>query len=350
MPFPNIIRQPHTTFKGRLLSVPTFLSFAVAGAFLLFLVTRFDIDLGATWDTLKGSNPIYFALAVVIHYTTFLFRGARWRLLLENAQQDTQAVPPKTLHCTSLVLLGWFANSITWFRLGDAYRAYTYSSDTRGSFPRTVGTILAERVLDMALVVLLLAFATLLLVGSGVDTPWVFVGLATTLAAILAVATLAIGRFRSIVSRWLPGALANAYLRFYEGTIGSFRRRQLPLVTLLGLLGWMAEIGRLFFVTEALGIPLSIPLVIFVTLASSMLTLVPITPGGLGAVEWGVTGLLLLSSKIETETVAFSIVALDRSISWLSILAVGAIVLLVREMLKRQRRHTTESPQTHGID
>ena len=337
MPFPNIISQPHTTFRGRFLSVPTFLSFAVAGAFLVFLVTRFDINLGATWDSLKESNPLYFALAVVIHYTTFFFRGARWRLLLENAQQDAQALPPRTLHCTSLVLLGWFVNSVTWFRLGDAYRAYTYSSDTRGSFPRTVGTVLAERVLDMTLVVFLLAFATLLLVASGVSTPWVFVGLAAILAAILAGAILVMGRFRSTVSRFLPGRIDESYQRFHDGTLRSFRH-QLPLVTLLGLLGWMAEVGRLLFVTEALGIPLRIPLIIFVTLASSMLTLVPITPGGLGAVEWGVTGLLMLSSKIETETVAFSIIALDRSISWLSILAVGAIVLLGREMLKGRRR------------
>ena len=77
--------------------------------------------------------------------------------------------------------------------------------------------------------------------------------------------------------------------------------------------------GRLFLVAEALGLSLTLSLVIFVTLANAMLTLVPITPGGLGAVEWGTTGLLMLSSRIQTEAVAFSVVALDRSISWLSI-------------------------------
>lgn len=118
--------------------------------------------------------------------------------------------------------------------------------------------------------------------------------------------------------------------------MGSFQR--LPLVTLLGALGWMAEAGRLFLVVEALGFPLGLPLVIFVTLANAMLTLVPITPGGLGAVEWGVTGLLLLSPVVESETAAFSIVALDRSISWLSVIVVGAAFFLGREVIRRHRR------------
>ena len=36
--------------KARLFSPPTIISFVVAGAFLIFLVTRFDIDLNSTWE------------------------------------------------------------------------------------------------------------------------------------------------------------------------------------------------------------------------------------------------------------------------------------------------------------
>ena len=327
---------PRTSLKGRFISLPSLLSFALAGAFLLFLVTRFDIDLGAIWESFKASNALLVVLALLTHYTTFLFRGARWRLLLNNSLDGPGAPVPGTLHCSSLILLGWFTNSVTWFRLGDAYRAYAYADDTGGSFSRTMGTILAERVLDMALVLVLLAFAALFLAISGVSASWIFVGLAAIMAAGLAGLLLVMGLFCSRLARFLPGPLAPAYLRFHEGTLGSFRR--LPLVTVLGLLGWLAEIGRLLLVTESLGFSLSIPLVIFVTLASSMLTLVPITPGGLGVVEWGITGLLMLSDKIETETVAFSIVALDRSISWLSVIVVGAGFFIWREVGRRRRR------------
>ena len=92
--------------------------------------------------------------------------------------------------------------------------------------------------------------------------------------------------------------------------------------------------------------PLGMRLVIFVTLGSAMLTLVPITLGGFGAVELGVTGLLMLSPIIDTETGAFSIVGLDRSISWLSVIVVGAAIFLGREVVRRRRRQlsTTREP------
>ena len=338
MPWPKILRQPSSSLKGRFLSIPTLVSFGMAGAFLLFLVTRLDIDLGDTWDSFKASNLLLFILAVLAHYTTFIFRGARWRLLLQNVRRDPEGVPSGTLYCGTMILLGWFTNSVMWFRLGDAYRAYAYSEDTGRSFSETMGTILAERVLDMALVFLLLAAATLFLVVGGAGTSWLFLGLSAAMVVLLAGVLALMWLFRSRFARSLPAPLAAAYDRFHEGTLGSFRR--LHLVTLLGFLGWLAEVGRLLLVAEALGFSLGVPLIIFVTLANAMLTLVPITPGGLGAVEWGTTGLLMLSSKIDTETAAFSIVALDRSISWLSIIVIGAAVFLGRELIKRRQRRT----------
>ena len=352
MPWPHINRRSQANLRGRFLSPLSLVSFAVAGAFLLFLVTRLDIDLGATWEDFKESNHLLFVLALVVHYTTFIFRGARWRLLLMNAEEGSETSAPSTLHCGALILLGWFANSVTWFRLGDAYRGYTYAGDRGGSFPRTMGTILAERVLDMGLVLLLLMVATLILVVTGAGTSWVFVGMAALMAAFLGGVVLAMGLFRSRLLSLLPGCPQAAYLRFHEGTLGSFRRRQLLPVTLLGLLGWLAEVGRQYLVAEALGVPLGAPLVIFITLANAMLTLVPITPGGLGAVEWGLTALLMLSDRIETETVAFSIVALDRSISWLSIIAVGALVFVGHEVVRRrwQQAPATREALTQSDD
>ena len=297
------------------------MAFVVAVAFLFFLVTRFDIDLNATWESFKSSNHLYFLLALVVHYTTFIFRGARWRMLLENAREDPTSSVLTTRYCGTLILLGWFVNSVTWFRLGDAYRAHAYGEDTGGSFSHTIGTILAERFLDVVLVLLLLLLATLFLVATGTGTSWVFVGLAALMVGVLAVALWSMGFLRARLTRYLPGPLQGAYQRFNQGTMGSFGR--LHLVTLMGLLGWLAEMGRLYFVAEALDLPLSVPLVIFVTLANAMLTLVPITPGGLGAVELGLTGLLTLSENIVDAAAAFPVVALDRSISWLSVIAVG---------------------------
>ena len=144
------------------------------------------------------------------------------------------------------------------------------------------------------------------------------------------------------LARWLPEWLADRFLRLHEGALGSFR--QLPLVSFWGLLGWLVEIERLYLVTLALGIDLNFALIVFVTLANSLLTLVP-TPGGLGAVESGVAGILGRLSSLSTPAV-LALIVVDRSISYLSVIVVGAGVFLIRQF----RRRSTQRSQTPILD
>ena len=231
-----------------------------------------------------------------------------------------------------LLLLGWFANSVSWFRLGDAYRAYLYSSEQCVSFARTMGTIMAERFLDALLVALLLLVATLLLISRGQGASWPVLGMALVLLALVAAMLLAMGRARGWLVRRLPRRLADYYQHFHEGTLGSFR--QMPAATLWGGLGWLVEVGRLYLVVQALGLDLGLPLVIFLALANSLLTLAP-TPGGVGAVESGMVGLVVQLSPLTTSSAA-ALVVVDRAITYLSIVAFGALLFLARQGVRRR--------------
>jgi uncharacterized membrane protein YbhN (UPF0104 family) len=328
--------------KRRFFSLPTLISMALAGAFLVFVVTRFDVDLGSTWEQAKGSNPWYLAMAILVHYTTFVFRGARWRLLLLNSQDQDSPVPG-VLYCSQLLLLGWFANAVGWLRLGDAYRAYLYRDERGASFSRTIGTILAERTMDAVLVVLLLAAAAPFLIGGNSGAAWAVLGVAGFLVLLLALVLGALTWAREWAFGKLPGWLGERYLRFREGTLGSFRRL-LP-VTLWGLLGWLAEVGRLYLVVQALNLDLSLAVIVFLTVANSLLTLFP-TPGGLGAVESGVPGLAVRLSSLSSSA-AVALVLVDRAISYVSIIVVGALLFLLRQAFRR-RRPTTGRPVRHG--
>ena len=324
--------------KRRVLSLPALVSLALAGAFLAFLVTRFDIDLGDTWNKLKDSNPWFLVSAILVHYTTFVFRGARWRLLLQSTQED-EAPTPGVLYCAGLVLLGWFVNAVAWLRLGDAYRAYVYRDEQSDSFSRTIGTILAERALDTILVGLLLVVALPFLFESDDSAAWAVLAVAVILAVGLGGLLAAITLARVWVLRKLPSWVAQRYERFRAGTLGSFQR--MGPVTVLGLLAWMAEVARLYLVVQALDLGLSFPLVIFLTLANSLLTLVP-TPGGVGAVEPGVAGLVVRFSTLSS-SLALAMVVVDRAITYVSIIIVGALLFLGRQAF-RQRRVVVVEP------
>ena len=318
--------------KRRLFSIPALLSLALAGGFLAFLITRFDVDLGDTWDQVKGGNFWLLAAAVAVHYTTFIFRGARWRLLLENAQEPGAPLPG-VLYCGQLVLLGWFVNTVAGFQLGVPYRAYLYRDEQDASFSSTMGTILAERMFDLVLVVVLLVVAAPFLVRSGGGAAWTVLGVAAVAFALLAGAVAVMTWARSWALRKLPSWMAERYSRFHQGTLGSFQR--IVPVTLLGLLAWIAEVARLYLVVQALGLDLGIPLIVVLVMANSLLSVVP-TPGGVGAVEPGVAGLAKGLSRL-SDSVILAMVVVDRAITYLSIIIVGALVFLGRQAVRRPR-------------
>ena len=307
--------------------MPTLVSFAIAVAILVFLATRFSIDLDATWETIHHSSPFLYGAALVVHYTTFPFRGARWRMLLRNAGVEEVAPLPSLVAAARLVLLGWFASSITWFRLGDAYRAYAYCEESGASLSRSMGTVVAERVMDVLLVFLLILAGFLLLYADPKLRPSeTFLVVALGLALASGLFLLAMQLFRKGVFRLLPRRIHRGYRGFHEGTMRSFRT--LPPVLLVGLLGWLSEVGRLYLVVRATGLEVGFGLILFVTVANALLTAVPLSPGGLGIVETGIVGLLAWTLPRED---AVSIALMDRSISYLSVILLGAVAFVYHQ-------------------
>ena len=324
------------SLRRRVVSLPALVSLLVAGGFLLFLVTRFDVNLDLTWERVRSADPWLLVAAFAVHYTTFLFRGARWRMLLRqsvSASGDTGRIPG-VLFCSRAVLLGWFVNSIGWLRLGDAYRAYLYHEEYDAPFSGAIGTLLAERVLDVILVAILLLAAAPFLIGqTGGGSAWALVtGIAVLLVVLLVVALAMLLRLRTLLLRWLPGWLAAPYERFIQGaTTIRYRPAQ---TTALGALGWAAEMARMYLVALALGFELGPALVIFLTLANSLLSLVP-TPGGIGAVESGVAGLAVRLAALAKES-ATALVLVDRFITYISVIIVGAAIFALRPAFRRR--------------
>lgn len=330
------------SLRRRLLAPQTIVSLAVTVALATFIVARFDIAWSETWRVVRQADPGWYALAILVHYTTFIFRGGRWRVLLENAARGDAPSgrtgrEPTLLGCGGLLLMAWFANSVTWFRMGDAYRAYAYAEDTGTSFSRAAGTVLTDRLVDVAVVVALMVVAMALLYAAGdVRPPLAFVFVGTGLLAVISCGLAAMFVLRDWLPRRLPGRVRTVYQRFHAGTMGSFGR--MPLVLVLGVLGWLSEVGRLFCVLKALGVVVAPGLVVFVPLANGLLSAVPLTPGGLGIVEAGVSGLLQLELTVE---LAFAVALADRVISYVSILITGGIVFTVRQVRMGNRGRST---------
>lgn len=315
------------SLRRRFFNLNTLVSFVLAFAIIIFGLTRLDVDVPDLVSQIRQSNLLLYGLAYLVYYATFPLRGLRWGLLLNNAgfTTDNGVKLPSVWGLAELIFLSWFANCVVPAKLGDAYRVYLLRKNSGASFPRTAGTVLAERIMDMVVLFLLLVVAAAGVMSQGSGGPALAIlGGGLGLVVVIIIGLVVMRHFGHRVEPRLPGRLRPIYSRFVEGTLSSFR--QLPLLAGLTVLVWLFEVGRLFLVADALGVFLALPTIVFVALASSLLTVLPFTPGGLGLVETGIVGLLMLTVSREQ---AISVALLDRSISYWSILAFGLVALLL---------------------
>jgi glycosyltransferase 2 family protein len=318
----------------RFFNVRTLISFALGFAIIGFLFTRVQIDVGAILDWVRQANPWWLALATLAFYLTFPIRAYRWRRLLDNVEQHTREEAGKRLGVgplTEIMLLGWFANCIVPAKLGDAYRAYLLKLDASVSFSTTIGTILAERIIDVVVLFLLMLAATLLAFGRALPPEvLVLMQIGFVLVVVVVVGLVSMRRLRPLIERVLPSRFHEQYKRFEDGTLGSFRG--IPMLVALSLFAWTGEVARLYFVTASLGLGGIAPsVVVFVALAAALMTTLPLTPAGLGFAEGAIVGVLLLAGRAGLapgvdEHAAVSIALLDRGISYWSLIAVGLVL------------------------
>ena len=317
------------SIKKKVLSFPTLMSFLIGGVLIYFLSSRFNLDWSQMFSHIKEMNIFSYVCALFLYYVSFVFRGIRWRVLglnasrklVENSQLSFRT--PPIYECSLLILNGWFVNSIAWLRMGDAYRAYAFGSRTRAGFSWSLGTIFAERVLDMSTVFVLLLIGGGLLTASIDDTmSRILILSAFAMSVVLLLVVLVIFYAGNWLITFLPEKLSRYVVNFKEGTVGSFDR--LPVLIMLGALGWGIEILRLWLVINSLGIETELALIMIAALGASLFSTVP-TPGGVGVVEPGMTALLSIGMN---GSEAAAVALCDRGITYLSVLVVGLLAFL----------------------
>jgi glycosyltransferase 2 family protein len=227
--------------------------------------------------------------------------------------------------------LSWFANCIVPAKLGDAYRGFLLKRNGKVSFSVAFGTIFAERLLDMLGLFTFLVISGWIVFGTHLPPETNLIFASGLVLVVLILAGLAGMRwFSPIIYRFMPKRLHRMYGDFEQSALRSFRPAILPQLTLLTACVWLLEAFRLFFVVQSLGVEglhLSLSAIIFVALASSLLTALPLTPGGLAVVEGTVTAVLTLFFGVE-KNLAYAVTLLDRTINFWSIVVFGLILYL----------------------
>ena len=220
--------------------------------------------------------------------------------------------------------LAWIANCLTIARLGDAYRGYLLKKEAGVSFTVTLGTVVAERLLDLIVLVVMMGVGLLVLFHGSLPVEAaqaLAAGLVLTGIGVLGL--LSMRHLKGVVEGVLPKRLHTHYARLEHGVTGSFRRRLLLLIA-YSIIGWVIEATTLYTITAAVGIPVSVAGALVVALAASLLTTVLITPVGLGFTEGGMV--LMLQWLGLDIYIASAVTFLFRVINYWSIVVFGFVL------------------------
>jgi uncharacterized protein (TIRG00374 family) len=326
------IPEREVSLTRRVLNWRTIGSVIFALVLLALTFRTLGVNLGDTVELILSANVGLLVLAFVVYYATFPIRAFRWRYILAKVGTRVRFVD-----ALEILYISWFVNCLVPAKLGDLYRAYLLKADNGASASKTVGTIFIERIADI-IVIFVMALAAGYWSFRGRSMPGVDVIfiLGFVLAVILIGSVVVLRFYGQHVTRFLPMRFAELWQRFHEGSTGALTRSALPVIGVTTVFIWLLEGARLYFVIHALGIPgvnLGISASVFVALVAALLTAMPLTPAGVGFVEAGIAGALLIYGVSPEHAAAIALT--DRAISILSVIVTGGVVYLFSGKVRR---------------
>ena len=207
-----------------------------------------------------------------------------------------------------LIFIAGFTMVMTPGKVGELLKAYLVRARTGAALARTAPIIAAERVTD--------GCAMLALAGIGLAAyrhGWPILVASAVLAggavALVQREALMLGLLNRLERTRLGRGRGDALRQMYVSTRQLFRLRPFVLALSLGMLSWFGECVALCVVLLGLGLPFSASLLLastFVFATSAWIGGLSMLPGGLGAAEASVAGLLLLTVRDPLMTAALA--------------------------------------------
>jgi uncharacterized membrane protein YbhN (UPF0104 family) len=253
--------------------------------------------------------------AVALYGLATLVRAVRWQRLLE----DEGGSPPGA-DTLALTCVGYAVNNILPARAGDAVRAVLMAPLARTSIRTVVGTLLAERLLDVAVLVVLFVVVGYGLLGEvGADKVEIVIA-AVAAAAVLAVAGwAAVRRNERLLAFVRPIASA---------TLGLRRAHHGARLLGLTLTIWAIETGVWMATAAAIGFGMNPLEGLYIVALASVFSMIPSGPAYAGTQDAAaIVGLKALGG---TGAQAVAYIVMLRFVIVVPITLIGLLLVAVR--------------------
>ncbi|TVR76053.1 MAG: UPF0104 family protein [Sphaerobacteraceae bacterium] len=298
---------------------------------LLVVVALVVISDGpALWQTLREFQWWLLPLILFLTLVNYAGRYVKWEFYL--AVLDIQGLKRRT---SAIIFVAGLAMAITPGKVGEVLKAYLVRRATGTPMAKTAPIPLAERLTD-GIAMLILASFGLLTFRYG----WPLL----LVASIGALTVVVIVQNRRLVE-WILSKLERVpviapkvhILRsLYDSTFILLKNRNLLIATTIGTISWAGECLAFYVILIGLGMPANTEFLIlafFVLASATVLGSLSMLPGGLGAAEASVAGLLILlvSDTLMTTQIAGAATLLIRFATlWFGVM-LGVVALMMIE-------------------
>lgn len=335
----------------KVLSAFNYLLFLLLGVVFLWLVFR-NLNGKEIMEQIIHADYFWIVLCMMAGMLSHVARAARWNLLIGSMGHKTRL--STTFYA---VMTGYLANTAV-PRLGEVTRCGVLSKKQQIPFTELFGTVIAERIFDMVvmlLIIILVILFQLELVGVFVDkyvfTPF-FSGVGNNIIAILILAVIAMAALMILIFFWrfyrerLRGfAFYRKLSKFGKGlvlgikTIKRVRNKGLFLLYTLIIWGLYATMIYLPFFSLQATAHLDFGDAMTVMSIGSLGIVAPV-PGGIGTYHFIVKAILFELYGIDAASAA-SFATITHAAQTLMIIVVGGLSFL---MLFLQKNRTENGP------
>jgi uncharacterized protein (TIRG00374 family) len=232
-----------------------------ATAGLLWLFFR-NIDLAETWHAITQAHLGYLAGAVLVTMVTYGLRAVRWLALLRPLGR------PRLRTTFRTTVIGFTATFLLPGRIGEVLRPYLLARQDGLTFTASFATVIIERLLDVATVLVLFAVSIQLLtvdIGPELEAASLVVG-AGALAALVLLFLMAghperLGRWAARLGARLPkkaaDMLGHLVQTFAEGLVVMRRPSDLLAAALWSVPVWVSIGAGIWLTSHAFDLTLS---------------------------------------------------------------------------------------------
>jgi uncharacterized membrane protein YbhN (UPF0104 family) len=269
--------------------------------------------------TLPSGTHAYTSLAgaLGLYAVATLCRGERWHRLLHHT-----SIHPKRIDSYAITTVGYAGNNVLPARAGEALRTFLVAGRVDASKREVLGTIIAERVLDAAVLAIAFAFGAYGALVSGSPI------------ALLAIVIIGIAVVALFPSRFHPKP-SHPRLKWLVDSVGRLLGPTRNLISREGFLLfgltfviWTIEASTYFLIAHAVGLGISLDGAVFIMVVANFVALIPAGPGYVGTFDAAV---LFAAGKLgRSHGVAVSFLLLLRFVLFIPITITGFLLLVGR--------------------